>query len=184
VWLRVADPDWPDPLDPSWAEWRGGRWNPARSFRALYLNADPSTAVLQITKMLRGSPVRPEDLDDDAYVLVAATLPRRQRCAEAVTDGGLRALGLPASYPLDDDGGPVGHAACQPVGRQIRDLSLRGVVCRSAATMDGGGRELAWFPATRRSRARAVWDRPLPLGEWREARAWTDVGLPAQPRVP
>ena len=184
MWLRVADPDWPDPLDPSWAEWRGGRWNPPRSFRALYLNADPATAAVQIERMLKGSPVRPEDLDDEAYVLVAASLPRRQRCADAVTDGGLRALGLPASYPMDDDGDPIGHAACQPVGRGVREGGLRGVVCRSAATADGRGRELAWFPATRRSRARPVWDRPLPLREWREARTWDDIGIPAQPSMP
>jgi hypothetical protein len=184
VWLRVADPDWPDPLDPSYAEWRGGRWNPPRSFRTLYLNADPATAVLQIEAMLRGSPVRPEDLDDDAYVLVAATLPRRQPCADAVTDDGLRALGLPRSYPRDGDGVPIGHGPCQSVGQAVRDQSLRGVLCRSAATLDGRGRELAWFPATRRSSARAVWDRPRPFGEWREAGAWDDLGLPPQPPVP
>lgn len=133
--------------------------------------------------MLAGSPVRPEDLDDDAYVLVAATLPRRQRCAEAVTDGGLRALGLPTTYPVDDDGAAVGHAACQPIGQNVRQQNLRGILCRSAATTDGRGRELAWFPATRRSRARPVWDRPRPLGEWRHADSWEGLGLPQQTAV-
>jgi hypothetical protein len=45
---------------------------------ALYLNADVLTARAQIERMLAGSPVRIDDLDDDAYVLVAATVPRRR----------------------------------------------------------------------------------------------------------
>jgi hypothetical protein len=51
------------------------------------------TARLQIERMLAGSPVHPGDLDDSANVLVAATLPRSQRCGDTVTDPGLRALG-------------------------------------------------------------------------------------------
>lgn len=134
--------------------------------------------------MLAGSPVRAEDLDDDAYVLVAATLPRRKRCADAVTDGGLRALGLPPTYPVDDEGDPVRHAVCQPVGQGVRQQNLRGILYRSAATTDGRGRELVWFPATRRSKARPVWDRPLALGEWRHAGSWEALGLPVQTAVP
>jgi RES domain-containing protein len=56
---------------------RGGRWNPPGSFPALYLNGDPLTVLLQIRRMLRGTPVRVDDLDEDAFFLVAATLPRK-----------------------------------------------------------------------------------------------------------
>jgi hypothetical protein len=80
VWLRVADPEWADPLDPSWAAERVGRWNPPASFPTLHLNCDV-----------------------------------------------------------------------------------------------GSGRELAWFPATKRSRARAVMSDSLPLGEWRHAVGWGDL---------
>jgi hypothetical protein len=41
--------------------------------------------------------------------------------------------------------------------------------------------ELAWFPSTARTKARAVWKRPLPLRAWLYARQWSDVGLAAQP---
>jgi hypothetical protein len=73
---------------------------------------------MQIERMLAGSPVHIDDLDDEGYVLVAATLPRAQTCADA---------------------------------------------------------------ATRRSSARIVWDAPLPLGTWRYATRWAELGLDEQP---
>lgn len=181
VWLRLAEPEWGDPLDPTFAAEFGGRWNPPGSYPVLYLNGDVQTVRLQIERMLAGSPVHPDDLDDEAYVLVPATLPRSQRSADAVTDPGLRALGLPTSYPLDQAGEPIGHAPCQAIGAELRTDDVRGVWCRSACTGDGLGRELAWFPATPRSRARRAWDEPLPLGRWRDADGWSDLGLDAQP---
>jgi hypothetical protein len=176
----VADLDWRDPLDPSYARVRGGRWNPPDSHATLYLNGDVVTARSQIERMLVGSPVRMDDLDDEAFVLVAATLPRAQTCADATTAPGLRALDLPASYPLDESGEEVPSARCQQIGGRAHEDGLRGVWCRSAATVDGRGRELAWFPATGRSRARPVWSVPLRLGGWRDATHWADLNLPDQ----
>jgi RES domain len=181
VWLRVADPGWLDALDPSWAGDRGGRWNPPRSHATLYLNGDVRTARLQIDRMLAGSPVIADDLDDEAYVLTSVTLPRSQVCADATTASALRGLGLPDSYPLAPTGAMIPNADCQPVGVRVHGDGLRGVWCRSAATMDGSGRELAWFPAGSRSRAHAVWPAPLPFGDWRFAAGWEDIGLEPQP---
>lgn len=181
VWLRVADPDWKDPLDPSHAGERGGRWNPPRSHRTLYLNGDVPTARMQVERMLDGFPVRIDDLEDDAYVLVAATLPRSQTCADACSPEGLRALGLPDSYPRDAGGTEVDRGVCRRIGAAIKELGLRGVWCRSACRPDGAGREVAWFPATRRSSARPLWKRPAPLGKWRYAAGWAELGLDGQP---
>lgn len=180
VWLRLADPEWSDPLDPSYAARQGGRWNPPGALATLYLNGDVDTARKQIERMIEGSPVHLDDLDDEAYVLVAATLPQGQVCADATTPAGLRALGLPDTYPQDPRGGRVGHEVCQKVGERVHVAQLRGVWCRSACTTDGRGRELAWYPATRRSKAHPVWDAPLPLGHWRYATRWSDIGLPDQ----
>ena len=47
---------------------------------------------------------------------------------------GCEAVGLPVSYPLDEDGEPVGHARCHPVGRAAYDAPLPAIACRSAAT--------------------------------------------------
>ena len=180
IWLRLADPQWPAPLDPSFARQSGGRWNPPGSFPTLYLNGDVGTARMQIDRLLAGSPVRPDDLDDDAYVLVAVTLPSNQTCADAATTAGLQSLRLPKTYPLDASGMEVPHPVCQQAGARIHERGLRGVWCRSACTTDGRGRELAWFPATSRSQARPVWDAPLALGDWRDATDWGDLGLVEQ----
>ena len=181
IWLRVADPSWTAPLDPSYAREQGGRWNPPGSFDTLYLNGDVATARLQITRMLAGSPVDPEDLDDSSFVLVAATLPRTQTCADAATPPGLRALGLTDSYPRDAGGRPVEREACQEIGVRVHEAGLRGIWCRSALGGRGGERELAWYPATARSVARSVWEAPAPYGRWRYAEHWGDLGLDDQP---
>lgn len=180
VWLRVAKTDWSDPFDTSYAREYGGRWNPPDSFDALYLNGDVRTARLQLVRMLDGYPATIEDLADDAFTLVAARLPRDQRCADAVSSEGLERLGLPPTYPLDDDGDVVAHSVCQLAGRAVHAAGLRGVWCRSAGSPDGEGRELAWFPATARSRAKPVWPAPRPLGAWRHAADWPDLGLREQ----
>jgi hypothetical protein len=166
TWLRVADATWSDPLDPSWAARFGGRWNPSGSFPVLYLNEDLATARAQIHALFRAWPVNPEDLRDDApYGLVLARLPRRQDVADAVSDEGLDGLGLPGSYPLDARGDPVPHEPCQRIGTPVHAAGLRGVWCRSAATADGSGRELAWFPTGPRARARSL-SEPVPFARW------------------
>lgn len=142
-------------MDASFAMERGGRWNPPGSFPVLYLNEDLVTARLNLRLFIAGWPYEPEDLRDDTGPrLVSALLPRAQRVADAHTPAGVAALGLPASYPLDARGRLVGRGACQRVGAEAHARGLRGVRCRSARAPDGAGRELAWFPATSRSRAR------------------------------
>lgn len=180
IWLRVADPLWTDPLDPSFAAAAGGRWNPPGSFPVLYMSADVGTARVQIDRMVEDQPFAADDLDDDAYLLVAATLPGRQTCADAVSRAGLKALGLPLSYPLDAAEEVVDRGVCQPVGAGVHEAGLRGVWCISAVSPMHGGRELAWFPATARSRARPVWKAGQPLGQWRDATDWSDIGLSEQ----
>jgi len=181
VWLRVASASWKNPLDPSYAQQAGGRWNPPHAFPTLYLNADLATARSQLERMLEGYPAGLDDLDEDAFVLVAARLPKQQRCADAVSAAGLKALGLPVSYPLDAKGELVPHSRCRRVGTVVHGRQLRGLLCRSAAIANGQGRELAWFPPNARSKALPVWKRPLSLGAWLYARQWMDIGLAAQP---
>ncbi len=157
TWLRVADPAWADPVDPTYAAATGGRWNPPGGFPVLYLNEDVVTARINVQVFLAGLPYGPEDLRDDAGpVLVEARLPRRQDVADVHTPAGVAAVGLPASYPLDPSGAPVGQERCQPIGAAAHEAGWRGVRCRSARAPYGAGRELAWFPASVRSRARIV----------------------------
>lgn len=84
---------------------------------------------------------------------MGAALPRDQAVADAHSPQGIAALGLPRTYPVERNGRLVRHERCQAIGREIEDMNLRGVRARSAQARDGAGRELAWFPATARSRA-------------------------------
>jgi hypothetical protein len=160
VYYRVADPDWADALDPSFAAARAGqRWNPA-GLPCLYLNRDESTARANVARRFVGLPYGPTDLDPaTAPLLVEVDLPAGV-AADAATDEGLVDLGLPTTYPLDRHGQPVPHATCQPIGRRVFDVGLDGIDCRSAAP--GGGRELAWFPRD----AAAIERRRRPFDEW------------------
>jgi hypothetical protein len=172
LWVRVCRPEWDDPFDPEFARVRGGRWTPPGSWPTLYLSRDLATARQQVSRLLEGSPVDPDDLTDDAFELVAARLPRRQEAADVVTDEGVAAAGLPAGYPVDGAGDRVTHGACWPVAEAAHGCGLDGVECRSAASTSTTGRELAWWPEGRSPRPRAG---RVPFGAWRAADV-SDVG--------
>jgi hypothetical protein len=164
-WYRICDAGRGDPLDDSFAAARGGRWNPPGSWRTLYLNEDRITARLNLDRFIAGWPYEPEDLDDATGPhLAVATLPRDQTVANVHTPAGVAAAGLPPTYPLDATDALVPHAVCQPIGERVHAAGLRGVQCRSAQAPRGAGRELAWFPATARSRAQLV--ERLPFTTW------------------
>ena len=166
LWLRVCRPDWADPFDPEFAERSGGRWNPPDSWPTLYLSRNLATARAQVEHLLEGSGIDPDDLTDDAFQLVAARLPRGQMAADVVTEAGVVAAGLPATYPDDGTGQRVAHSACWPVAEEAHAAGLDGVECRSAATRLGTGRELAWWPRDRSPRPRAG---RLDFGSWRSS---------------
>lgn len=166
VWLRIVRPHYADPFDTSFAQRRGGRWNPPDSWPTLYLNEDLATVHAQVRHLFAGRGIEPDDLDDDAPIrLAAATLPGRQRVADVISADGVAAVGLVESYSVDARGESVGHEVTWAIGVRAHDAHLRGVWCRSAA---GVGYELAWFPAAR-SRATPVWSTPRPYGQWRHA---------------
>lgn len=164
-WLRIADRDWGDPLDPSYAEIAGGRWNPPHSFPVLYLNEDVVTARLNVRAFVSEWPYEPEDLrTDTGPVLIAATLPQQQRVIDVHTPDGVASVGLPATYPADAEGGFVGHPACQAIGAEAKTAGHDGIRCRSAQSPDGEGRELAWYPRKPEMTASSI--RRLSYEDW------------------
>ena len=164
-WLRIADPYWSDPLDPTFAQRRGGRWNAPASYPTLYFNEDVETARANFRVFVQRWPYEPEDLrNDTGPVLVGATLPRRQEVADLHSSAGLQRGGLPPTYPVDENGEAIPHAVCQSIGGKVKDAGLKGILCRSANTAHGARRELAWFPATARSRGRRR--RVIPYVDW------------------
>jgi len=176
VWLRLTRPHYVDAFDTTFAAARGGRWNPPGSWPTLYVNENLLTVHAQLRHMFTGRGIEPDDLDDDAPIrLAACTLPSRQRVVDAVSEQGLDDVGLPLTYPIGVDGTVVEHGVTQSIGIEAHGDGFRGVWCRSAA---GVGNELAWFPSSR-SAARPVWDRALPLGEWRHAVSLAELAEPA-----
>jgi RES domain-containing protein len=143
LWWRIAQPGWVDPCDARYAQQRGGRWNPPGSWPTLYLNRDLHTARGQVSRLLAGSFVQPDDLADDAFDLVGVLLAETVVVADVMTEEGVRAAGLPSTYPCQPDGEIVSHDQCRPIGVQAREEGLAGVAARSAATPDGSGAELA-----------------------------------------
>jgi hypothetical protein len=152
TWWRIADPGWSNPLDPSYAKRHGGRWNSPGSYPTLYLNEDKVTARMNLRSFIAEWPYEPEDLrSDTGPVLVSATLPRAQNVCDMHTPEGVQAAGLPKTYPFDSNGKLIPRRRCQSIGAKVKLAGLRGVRSRSAQSRDGAGRDLAWFPATRRS---------------------------------
>jgi RES domain len=141
-YLRVADPDWNDPLDGHYAADRGGRWNPPESFPVVYLCRSIPVARANVYRKLEGQPYAPEDLRPGAGpVLVRTTVPE-DRYLNVLTDAGCSDAGLPRTYPLDGRRRTVPWRRCQPIGHQAWEAGLPGVAARSAAS---AGEELAYF---------------------------------------
>lgn len=157
TWWRIANRAWSDPLDPAFAQACGGRWNPPRSYPTLYLNEERTTARLNLRQFVSQWPYEPEELrSENGPVLIGATLPRDQRVCDAHTPRGVRALGLPETFPYDAKGNRISREPCQQAGQRAKRDGLRGIRARSAQSRDGAGRELAWFPAGSRSKATKV----------------------------
>jgi len=146
VYVRVADPDWDDPLSGEFARARGGRWNAPGSFPVVYLNGDERVARANVLQRFAGLPFGPEDLEPSAAPVLVSTVVAEDDFVDVVGDAGCVAVGLPATYPVDTDGVVVPHEVCRPVGQAAWDAGLPGVACRSAApAAPSGGEELAWF---------------------------------------
>lgn len=146
VYVRVADPDWNDPLSGEFAKARGGRWNAPGSFPVVYLNGDERVARANVLQRFAGLPYGPEDLEPSAAPVLVSTIVPEDDFVDVVNEAGCVAAGLPATYPAGDDGVPVSYAACQLVGQEAWDADRPGIACRSAApAAPPSGEELARF---------------------------------------
>lgn len=145
-YLRVADPDWSDALDGSYAAERGGRWNPPGSFAVVYLNRDLETARANVRRRFAGQPFALDDTRPERRPVLVHTDVPSQPYVDVVSDAGCNAAGLPASYPVDDSGAPVSRERCQRIGQRAWNDAEHGIAARSAAAGAWPpGEELAWF---------------------------------------
>ncbi|HSD49562.1 MAG TPA: RES domain-containing protein, partial [Actinomycetota bacterium] len=130
------------------------RWNPPGSFPVVYLCSAVAVARANVLRRFAGLPYSVLDLLPDRRPILVETDVREHRAVDVVTDAGVRAAGLPTTYPRDDAGTEVGWDRCQPVGRTGWDQGEPSIACRSAAAPLEDGEELAWFVRGRQDRLR------------------------------
>ncbi len=145
-YYRLADVDWSDPLDGSFSQAKGGRWNPPGSFPVVYLNATEDVARALVRARMNSVAIEPEELDPiEGPLLVRSHVPGED-FVDIITDKGCIAAGLPDTYPLDTNGKRIGQADCQPIGVEAWKTGDPGIACRSATQgAPAQVEELAWF---------------------------------------
>src|SRR5437016_421177 len=145
AYFRIADPNWADPLDASYSAAPGGRWNPPGSFPVLYLNRDVHTSRANLRRKFAGLPYGPELLRLEQAPILLETTVAEAEYVDVISDAGCSEVGLPTTYPVDADGHEIDRVRCQQIGLRAWQASERGIACRSAATHDRSGEELALF---------------------------------------
>jgi len=142
-YYRVVAPKWVDPADTSYSKQRGGRWNPAGEFGALYLNATIQVAAANARAQHAGRAIKLFDLLPEARPeLVTFEVPIVD-VLDACTPKGIAALGFAENFPHG-----VPWPPCQAIAREVRANALSGVASRSAAESTEAtsvGEELALF---------------------------------------
>lgn len=98
-------------------------------------------------------------------MLVRTRVPE-DRYVNAITDAGLRNIGLPTIYPRDSRRRIIPWRRCQPIGLRAWEAGLPGIAARTAAAREG--EELAYF-GRRKLRRGAV--RSLDEWFWSESEA-------------
>ena len=142
-YYRVVAPKWVDPADTAYSKQRGGRWNPAGEFGALYLNATIKVAAANARAQHSGRAIKLFDLLPAARPeLVTFEVPMVD-VLDACTPAGVADLGFAENFPYR-----VTWPPCQAIGREAHANALAGVAARSnaEATETGSvGEELALF---------------------------------------
>ena len=157
---RVIAPGWHDPSDSSYSKERGGRWNPAGEFGALYLNATIKVAAANARARHAGRAIKLFDLLPEARPQLVTFEISRVRVLDACTSLGLSMIGFAHNFPYG-----VGWAPCQAIAREARAADLSGVASRSSAEVTetaSVGEELAVFERLDVGRPSAR----LPFQEW------------------
>src|SRR2546427_2055032 len=131
AYFRIADPNWPDPLDASYSVARGGRWNPPGSFPVLSLNRDVHTSRANLRRRFAGLPYGPELLRPEQTPLLVETTVAEAEYVDVITDAGCREVGLPTTYPVDTHGHEIDRGRCQEIGSRAWQAGERGIACRS-----------------------------------------------------
>ena len=158
TYFRIADRDWENPIDGSFAMRTGARWNDPGSFPVVYHKRDKATARANLRRRYRDEPYQVEDLDPPEAPILVSTTVHQRRFVDVVTDDGCREAQLPTSYPMTN-GAEVSWLECRAVGNRAWNEGTAGIASRSAAgNRDSGLEELAWFQRDEQLEPKSVED--------------------------
>jgi RES domain-containing protein len=127
-YYRVVAPAWVDPADTAYSKQRGGRWNPAGEFGALYLNATIEVAAANVRAQHAGRAIKIFDLLPKARPQLVTFEVTPVDVVDACTPVGIAALGFAESFPYG-----VSWPRCQAIARVAHAEALAGVASRSNA---------------------------------------------------
>jgi RES domain-containing protein len=139
----VVAPEWTDPADTTYSKQRGGRWNPAGEFGALYLNATIQVAAANARAQHAGRAIKLFDLLPEARPELVTFEVLMVDVVDACTPDGIAALGFAENFPYG-----VTWQPCQAIGREAHATAMAGVAARSNAEVTETawvGEELALF---------------------------------------
>ena len=142
-YYRVVAPEWIDPADTGYSKQRGGRWNPAGEFGALYLNATIPVAAANARAQHSGRAIKLFDLLPEARPELVTFEVLMVNVVDACSPGGVASLGFAENFPYG-----FAWPRCQEIGREAHANALAGVAARSnaeATETASVGEELALF---------------------------------------
>jgi RES domain-containing protein len=143
AYYRVVAPEWIDPTNTEYSKQRGGRWNPAGEFGALYLNATVHVAGANARARHAGRAIKLFDLLPEARPeLVTFEVPTAE-VVDACTPDGITALGFAENFPYG-----IPWPPCLAIAREAHAAELPGIASRSnaeATATTSVGEELALF---------------------------------------
>jgi RES domain-containing protein len=139
----VVAPKWIDPADTAYSKQRGGRWNPAGEFGALYLSATIQVAAANARAQHSGRAIKLFDLLPGERPELVTFEVLMVDVVDACTPDGVAALGFAANFPYG-----VTWPPCQAIGREAHANAISGVAALSSAEATetaSVGEELALF---------------------------------------
>jgi RES domain-containing protein len=165
-YYRVVAPEWIDPADASYSKQRGGRWNPAGEFGALYLNATIQVAAANARERHAGRAIKLFDLLPEARPELVTFEILMVDVLDACTPDGIAVLGFAENFPYG-----ILWEPCQMIASEAHAAALAGVAARSNAEATASasvGEELALFehvvvgPPQQRRRFHEWYPDPIP----------------------
>ena len=134
-WYAVGDPR----RDMTSLDVSGSSWTPANSFPVIDLVDSFEGARSLFREFFRGLPYNERNIRPHAGPDLVVFDIQQLEALDAFTDAGCVALGLPASFPLDDRGSEVPSRVCSQIASAAYKTNLAAILARCRMAVDPKG---------------------------------------------